>query len=265
MRKFGVWLVVLTCITFTSFKPVTMKPKENKMVIEIWSDVVCPFCYIGKRRFEEALNASGLKNDIRIVWKSFQLNPNQVTDTTVSVTEDLARQKGWSLDYTKQMSSHVTTMASGVGLHYDFDKAVVANSLRAHRVLKYAESLNKGSEMKEQLLSAYFTKGLNIDDANTLADLAAGIGLDNAEVLALANDNNAFMNEVNADINEARQLGIQGVPFFVYDRKYAISGAQETDVFINTLKKAVEEWRSNQPAELQVTEGAVCKPNEDCD
>ena len=236
------------------------------MKVEIWSDVMCPFCYIGKRRFEKALNQFSHKNDIEVVWKSFQLNPNQETNPDISVTEDLATKKGWSLDYTRQMSAYVTDMAAREGLTYDFDKAVVANSFNAHRLLQFAKTVGKGDELKEALLRGYFTEGKNTDDDQTLIALGTNIGLDATEGERVVMDQLAYAQSVQADIAEAQQLGIQGVPFFVVDRKYGISGAQEVATFTQTLEKAFTEWQAAQPKlQMQNADGAFCTPDGNCD
>lgn len=236
------------------------------MKVEIWSDVMCPFCYIGKRRFEKALANFEHKDDIEVVWKSFQLDPTTVTNPELSVTEELARKKGWTKDYAREMSAYVTNMAEGEGLHYDFDKAIVANSFNAHRVLQFAKTQGKGDQLKEALLYAYFTDGKNTDDDATLLDLAVKAGLEKSEVEKVLADKNSFADAVNQDVMEAQQLRISGVPFFVLDRKYGISGAQELSVFEQNIAKAHSEWEAaQQDTPLQTIEGAVCRPDGSCD
>lgn len=236
------------------------------MKVEIWSDVMCPFCYIGKRRFEKALANFEHKDDIEVVWKSFQLDPNTVTNPDVSVTEELARKKGWSIEYAREMSAYVTNMAEGEGLHYDFDKAVVANSFNAHRLLQFAKTQGKGDALKEALLYAYFTDGKNTDDDATLLELALKAGLDKEESEKVILDKNAFSDAVHRNIKEAQQLRISGVPFFVLDRKYGISGAQELSVFEGNIAKAHQEWKASQPdTVLETIDGEVCRPDGTCD
>lgn len=209
------------------------------MTIEIWSDIVCPFCYIGKRRLEKALKQTGMTGQLDVVWKSFQLNPHQVTRPGVSVLEDLSNSKGWSMEQTRQITAQVTHMAATEGLVYNFDIAVVANSMRAHRLLQWAKTHGKGDAMKEALLRAYFVEGKNIDDAQDLIALAVENNLPADEARAVLTDADAFANEVQNDLKEAAQIGVRGVPFFVFDRKYAISGAQPLEVFVDTLGKMV--------------------------
>jgi len=207
------------------------------MKVEIWSDVMCPFCYIGKRRFEEALALFPQADEVQITWKSFQLNPDMVTDPSISIHQYLADIKGWQLDYARQLNQQVTEMAAVVGLHYDFDKAVVANSFDAHRLLQLAKQHGLGDAAEEALFKAYFTEGKNIADRGTLTELGVAIGLDANEMKQVLSTN-AYADAVKHDIDEAQQLGIRGVPFFVFDEKYAVSGAQPVEVFLETLEKA---------------------------
>jgi len=208
--------------------------------IEIWSDVMCPFCYIGKRRFEEALAQFPGKNSVDITWKSFQLNPNMVTDPKKNINQFLAEHKGISVTQAKQMNDRVTEMARGVGLLYDFDKAIVANSFDAHRLSHFAKQHGKQDAMEERLFKAYFTEGRNTADHKTLIQLAAEIGLDATEVRTMLSGDN-FSDDVERDIYEAQQVGAQGVPFFVFNNKYALSGAQPSQLFLQVLNKIAEE------------------------
>ena len=234
------------------------------MKIEIWSDVMCPFCYIGKRRFEDAMQQFAHKDEVEVEWKSFQLNPDIKTDPSLNVTQYLADAKGWNLDYARQMNDHVTQMAAQVGLTYDFDRAVVANSFKAHRFSHFAKKHGLGEAAEETLFKAYFTDGKNIDDSGTLVDLGTAIGLD-AHELKQVLTSNQYTDAVKRDVDEARQLGIQGVPFFVVNNKYGISGAQAVPVFIETLEKSFSEWQQeNNKPKLTVIEGESCSPDGDC-
>jgi predicted DsbA family dithiol-disulfide isomerase len=234
------------------------------MKVEIWSDVMCPFCYIGKRRFEDALQNSAHKDDIEIEWKSFQLNPDMQTDPSVNIDEYLANIKGWSLEQAKEMNAHVTAMAAEAGLTYNFEKAVVANSFKAHRFTHLAKKHGLGNAAEEQLFKAYFTDGKNTDDINVLMELGTAIGLDAAE-LKQTLEGDAYADEVKHDIYEARQLGISGVPFFVMNRKYGISGAQAAPVFEQTIEKAFAEWQQENPKPaLDIIEGESCGPDGNC-
>ncbi len=210
------------------------------MKVEIWSDVVCPFCYIGKRRFEEALEKFDSKEEIEIEWRSFQLNPQTVTNPNITAHENLANHKGISVEQARQMANQVAEMASAVGLNFDFDKSVVANTFNAHRLLHFSKAHGKQNELKERLLKAYFEKGENIDDKASLLAIGEEVGLEKQAVQDFLNTDELAM-EVKADIQEAQALRIHGVPFFVFNRKYGFSGAQPVEVFLDTLEKATLE------------------------
>lgn len=233
------------------------------MKVEIWSDVMCPFCYIGKRRFETALEQFDNKEEIEIVWKSFQLNPNLKTDPTKNINQYLAEAKGWDLEYAKEMNANVTQMAAQEGLEYNFDKAVLANSFDSHRFIQLAKTKGLGDAAEERLFRAYFTEGLNTADHEVLTQLGREIGIDGAEVRATLASKD-FSNEVNQDIQESRQVGVRGVPFFVLNRKYAVSGAQSAETFLGALNTSFGEWKQENAPKLEVIEGPVCKPGEVC-
>lgn len=216
------------------------------MKIEIWSDVVCPFCYIGKRKMEKALEKFPFKDKVEIEWKSFQLNPDQITKPGVSTLEDLSKSKGWSMDQTRQITANVVEMAQVEGLFFDFDKAVVANTKNAHRLIHLAKEHGLQDAMKERLLRAYFTDGLNVDDADTLVNLGKEVGLPEEKIKPML-ESNQYQEAVDQDSYESRLLGVRGVPFFVLDRKFGISGAQSDEVFTQTLEKAWTEFAKNNP------------------
>ena len=234
------------------------------MKIEIWSDVMCPFCYIGKRRFEDALQKSGHGNDVEIEWKSFQLNPDMKTDPNINIDQYLAYIKGFSLEHAKELNAHVTQMAAEAGLTYNFDRAVVANSFNAHRFSHLAKKYNLGDAAEEALFKAYFTDGKNMDDIATLIELGVSIGL-NAHEIKNTLESDAYADNVKRDVAEAQYLGIRGVPFFVMNRKYGVSGAQAVPVFEETIEKAFTEWRQeNNKPDITIIEGDSCGPDGNC-
>ena len=242
-----------------------IKNKEVKMQVEIWSDVMCPFCYIGKRKFETALAQFEHKENIEVVWKSYQLNPEMKTDPTKNSIVALAEHKGISIAESEEMHKYVIDMASKVGLQYNMNKSISANSFNAHRLTHYAKSKGKQLELEEKLFEAYFILGKNIDDQNTLIALGESVGLLHDEMSKVLSSN-AHADDVSKDIYEAQQVGVRGVPFFVFDRKFAISGAQESDVFLQSLQKAFDYWKTNNPDKtLKATEGKVCEPEKDCE
>jgi predicted DsbA family dithiol-disulfide isomerase len=209
------------------------------MLIEVWSDVACPFCYVGKKRLETAL-AQFSHKDVDVVYKSFMLNPALETNPDISIADYLADSKGLDPRMVQQMNQRVTQMGSAEGINFLFDKVVVANTERAHRLLQHAQGLGKGAEAKERIFLAYFSEGRNIDDVETLVALAHDLGISDESARA-AIESDAVSYDVQRDIAEARSLGITGVPFFVIDRAYGVSGAQEVAVFEQALNKALTE------------------------
>jgi predicted DsbA family dithiol-disulfide isomerase len=220
---------------------------REPMLVEVWSDIACPFCYIGKRRLQSAIQRFPHGNDVRVAWRSFQLQPQLVTDPTRRINEYLATTKGLAISQVEQMQAHVRAMGESVGIRFAMDQVVVANTFNAHRLLQWAQGAGYGDAMKERLLQAYFTEGTNVDDAGALAGLAAEVGLDArtaAELLA----GDAFADEVRRDIADARQQRISGVPFIVFDQAYAISGAQPPELFDQALARAHAEWQTRLQA-----------------
>ncbi|HSZ25253.1 MAG TPA: DsbA family oxidoreductase [Cytophagaceae bacterium] len=234
------------------------------MKVEIWSDVMCPFCYIGKRKFEKALGQFSHKNDIEIEWKSFQLNPELKSQPGKNIHQYLAEAKGWTLEYAKEMNNYVTTMAKEEGLVYDFDKAKIANSFDAHRLSHLAKKYGKGDAVEELLFKAYFTEGKNTGDRSTLIQIGVEAGLDKIEVQKML-ESNEYAEAVQRDIYEARQIGVTGVPFFVFDRKNAVSGAQPSELFLRALNASwttFEKEKNN--VNMLFSEGASCSSEEGC-
>jgi predicted DsbA family dithiol-disulfide isomerase len=207
------------------------------MKVEIWSDVMCPFCYIGKRRFERALEQFDKKQEVEVEWKSFQLNPDMKTEPGKSVIQYLAETKGWSMQQAREANERVTDMAKQEGLTYHMDRAVVANSFDAHRLLQLAKKHTLGDQMEEHLFRAYFTEGLNIADHEVLIKIGSAAGLQEEDMRAVLKSD-TYAREVDEEQNDAARLGVRGVPFFVIDRKYGVSGAQAVETFIEALEKA---------------------------
>ncbi|MCK9481871.1 MAG: DsbA family oxidoreductase [Bacteroidia bacterium] len=237
------------------------------MKVEIWSDVMCPFCYIGKRYFEAALKQFTHQQELEVVWKSFQLDPTipEVIEHKQNVYEYLAQSKGISVEQSVSMHERVREMAANAGLHYNFDKLVVANSFKIHRMIQYAKTHGLGDTAEEVFFEAYFINGKDLADTQTLISLGEQIGLTKAQVNeALTNDEFAYA--VKQDIMEAQSLGISSVPFFVFDRKYGIAGAQPIESFIQTLNQSYEEWaKTNHIANLKVQNGPACSTDGHCE
>ena len=232
------------------------------MEINIWSDVRCPFCYIGKRKFEMALEKFPHKDKVNVIWKSFELDPNLTTNTEVSSTEHFSSAKGISKEQAEGMQDHVSGIAKEIGLDFHTQNTVVANSFNAHRLIQLAKTKGLGNEVEEALFKAYFEEGKNIDDKETLIKTGISIGLDESEVKNIFNSD-AFEKEVKQDEMQAQSLGINGVPFFVLNNKYAVSGAQSPETFLDVLEQTWEEFEKENPAFI-ITEGESCSTDGNC-
>ncbi|RUT28102.1 DsbA family oxidoreductase [Paenibacillus zeisoli] len=209
------------------------------MKIEIWSDYACPFCYMGKRRFEQALNQFADKNNVEVIYRSFELDPNAKRDVDYDVHDMLAGKYGMTRERAIAMNNDVTEQAKSLGLQYRLDTAIQTNTFDAHRLTHFAAKQGKAAEMTELLFKAYFTDSKHIGDHAVLSALAGQVGLDEQTAAAmLSRDDYAV--EVKGDEQEAAELEIRAVPFFLIDRKYAITGAQPAEVFLETLLKVSE-------------------------
>jgi len=216
------------------------------MKVEIWSDFVCPFCYIGKRRLEHAMDQFEHNDKIVVEFKSYQLDPNARHIPGKDFYETFSELKGMPLGQVKAMNQQVGEQAKQVGLEYHFDTMKYANTFDAHRVVKYAEEKGKGNELTERLLYAYFTESKLLSDYDTLISLAGEFDLDEAEVKEVL-ETSKYSKAVREDIVTAQQIGVQGVPFFVFNEKYAVSGAQPEEVFTQVLEKVWEEESQQSP------------------
>lgn len=187
------------------------------------------------------------KDSLEVIWKSFDLYPGLKTDTSTDITQFLVKNKGISEIEAKQLVEGATSLANSVGLQYNWEKIVVANTKRSHELLHLAEKKGLQNEMKERLFKAYFEEGENVDDLQTLIRLGEEVGIDR-ETIVLAIENDRFTAAVNFDIQEAKQLGVSGVPFFVLNRKFAISGAQSEAYFKQALETAYFDWENPEAA-----------------
>jgi predicted DsbA family dithiol-disulfide isomerase len=222
-----------------------MKP----MTIEIWSDVVCPWCYIGKRRFEAALARFAQKENVRIIWRSYQLDSQAPRGSGINVKDVLARKFDVSTAQAEAMHARVTALAAAEGLDYRLDQAKYANTFDAHRLIHLAGDHGLQAEAKERLLHAYFTEGRAVDDRETLVEIATDLGIPEDRARAvLAGD--AYADEVRADEQRAAMFGIRGVPFFAIDEHFGISGAQPVEAILETLQHA---WAEGHPLASVVT------------
>ncbi|MDN4072452.1 DsbA family oxidoreductase [Fictibacillus terranigra] len=233
------------------------------MKVEIWSDYVCPFCYIGKRRFENALNEFEGRENVEVIYKSFELDPSFKNETNKNMHTVLSEKYGMSYEQAKGMNDQMTQRAREVGLAYDFENMKPANTFDAHRVSHFAKQTGRLKEVTERILKGYFTEGHDISDHETLATLAAEAGLDREETLAVLSEGK-FADDVRKDEAEASQLKITGVPFFVFNQKYGVSGAQPEGVFTEVLEKVREEEQNNSAIQLLNDNGKKKYQDDQC-
>lgn len=213
---------------------------NHTLNIQIWSDIMCPFCYIGKRRIEEALQNFKHKDSVTIEWKSFQLDANFIAAPDDNIIDHLAEKYRKDTDWAQTMIDNMTQNAKNAGLDFHFEKAILANSFHAHRLLHLAKKYNLANELEELLFKAYLTDGKNVNDLDTLSKLGKEVGIDSEEIKQVL-ESNEYTKEVQQDIEQAQSIGVQGVPFFVFDNKYAISGAQPATTFLQTLERVWQE------------------------
>ena len=237
----------------------------NKMKIEVWSYIVCPFCYIGKRKFEQAFEQFQYKNNIELIWKSYQLDTSIMQVDKQNYASYLSKRKGWSSQQVADILANVTNMAKNVGLDFHFEKAVVANSVNGHRLSHLAAKYKLQDKAEEALFKAHFVEGKDISDKFILNELGKSIGLDTLEVENVLKSNE-YLDEVKKDILEAEEIGVTGVPFFVFNRKYAFSGAQDSKDFLQTIEKAYFEWeKENKLKPLEIINGQSCLIDGKCE
>jgi predicted DsbA family dithiol-disulfide isomerase len=211
---------------------------SNAIKVDIWSDVQCPWCYIGKRKFEAGVAAAGIP--VEVEYHSFELAPDTPADYEGTPVQYLSERKGVPLEQAKAMIDRVRGIAGGVGLDYDYDHIHQTNTVISHELIHFAKSKGRQLEMKERLLSAYFLQGEHVGRIPDLVDIAVELGFDRAEVTE-ALESHRFLPDVKADMARAREYGINGVPFFVFDGKYGVSGAQEAETFANVLEQVQSE------------------------
>lgn len=211
------------------------------MKIEVWSDIACPFCYIGKRRLEEALAQFPHKDQVELEFKSFELDPNASLNTGKSIYEDLSTKYGMSIEQAEKTAKGIAQQAASVGLTFNFDELILTNTFNAHRLIKWAKLHGKEAAITEKLFYAYFTESKDLGSIEALVDIAEASGLERQEALRVLNDKNLYTNDVRLDEGAAKQYGIRGVPYFIINQKYALSGAQPMDTFAGALQKVWEE------------------------
>lgn len=213
---------------------------DKKIKVEIWSDVVCPFCYLGKKQFNDALEGFEHKDEVEVVWRSFELDPETPFYENMPVNQRLAQKYGVSIQEADAMTQNVTKSALEHGLIYNLDKSVVANTFNAHRLMHHATEQGLGEKANEELFKAYFTDALHIGKPEILQSIARSIGLDEEEASELL-EGTDYSENVKKDQETAKEYGISGVPFFLFNNKYYVSGARGTEAFTGVLNKIWEE------------------------
>ena len=227
------------------------------MQVEIWSDVFCPFCYIGKRNFERALEQFPHRDQVTFTWKSFQLQPDAPVESDLTSNERLAEKYGVSIEQAREMQTSVSQRAAEVGLDYDLDNTKVTNSFNAHRLTHLAKEHGLQDAAEERIFKAYFTEARHVGRRESLVELGKEIGLPESETAEVL-DTDRFAADVIADSQEGVGLGLQGVPFFVFERRYAVAGAKPPEVFSQVLERV---WSESKPVQLI----AAAAPADGCD
>ncbi len=232
------------------------------MKIDIWSDIRCPFCYVGKKKLEKAMEQFPHADKVELVWHSFQLDPQLKTQPERDPFEFFSEMKGISENQAKLMHQHAYNAGKEAGIEFNFEQQKIANSFKGHLLIQLAKEKNLANEMEEALFSAQFIEAKNIDDEATLIEIGKKVGLTEEEVQnALKSDDLAY--KVKQDMNTAGNLGINSVPFFVFNDKYAISGAQQPPVFREVLEKSWKEFSDGDNG-LQIIEGDSCDADGNC-
>jgi predicted DsbA family dithiol-disulfide isomerase len=216
------------------------------MKIDIWSDIGCPFCYLGTTQLNQALATFEHKDSVQVQHHSFQLDPNAPFETDETLNEMLSNKKGFSVEQAESANQRVAAMFQSAGLTMNYKQAVPVNTFKAHRLAHFAAEHGKQEEMQTRLFKAFFTDGQNVADTDALVEMAGEVGLDK-EQARQALESDAYADSVRADIEQAASYGIHGVPFFIFDGKYAISGAQGTEAFSGALQQIWQELHQ-QPA-----------------
>lgn len=262
MQKFKIVFIGISILGILLFGKSQLNAQEV-MKIEIWSDIVCPFCYIGKQKLEKAILDNGLNDKVEIVWKSFQLDPEFPQNDVLESTQYLIQRKGISLNQLNQMYTHLEGLGREYGIDFKFKETSTFNTFKAHQLLQWAKSVGKGSELKEALFYAYFTEARILNDDEELLKVCAKIDLDTVQAKAVLAENK-FSEKVMQDRYEAGLAGVRGVPFFVVGNS-VISGAQSDDVFSKTLQKEFKQYqKQNQNSAKPSKDEGVCLPSKEC-
>ena len=233
------------------------------MKVDIWSDIRCPFCYVGKKKFEKGLEKFGKGEQIEVVWHSFQLDPSLKTQPERNPYDFFSEAKRITVEQAKMMHQHASDAGKEIGINFNFDHSKVANSFRGHLLIQLAKTKNLANETEEALFKAQFIDAKNIDDEATLLEIGKNVGFTEEEVKnALTSDEMAYL--VKQDMQIAAQLGINAVPFFVFNDKYGVSGAQQPELFTEVLEKSWAEFSEGDKGLKILNEGESCDVNGNC-
>jgi predicted DsbA family dithiol-disulfide isomerase len=231
-------LLSIALIVFANNKDVEKEQKIEKVKIEVWSDVVCPFCLLGKKKLEKAIVDLEAQDRVEVIWHSFQLDPSFPKDTAIPSMKNLVERKGYPANQVVSTCNYLNEQGKAYGIDFQFEDALVFNTLDAHRLIQWAQSEGKSNTLKEALMTAHFSEGKNLSKSDILLDVVEKSGLDRIKALEIL-ESDAYLQNVQADLSRSNELGIGGVPFFLINGKEKISGAQSDDVFSKTLKSVL--------------------------
>jgi len=206
------------------------------MKIEIWSDILCPFCYLGKQQLELAIEKVGFTKEVEITYRSYQLNPEAKYQEGLNMNDYLIKQRGYSESELAKSHNHLIEKGQEVGITYNFDTVKICNSINAHAFLHFAEKHNKASKLYKRLFELYFVEGANIESVEILTTACNDIGLDINNLIALPHQDADIIQDIEKDQYMAQQIGARGVPYFLFNEKFSLSGAHGVEVFSNVLK-----------------------------
>jgi predicted DsbA family dithiol-disulfide isomerase len=213
--------------------------ESEKLKIEIWSDIVCPFCYLGKKKLQRAINKLGISEITEIIWHSFQLDPDFPVNFSISSTKYISEKKNIPTEQLHEMHQYLFSQGKSYGIDFQFGKALSFNTNNAHRLWQWTKKFNKSNEAKEALFKAYFTDGIDLSQSINLLNVIENLGLNRAEAERIL-ESHSYEQELEEDRYQSRQLGIRGVPYFLINNKEVISGAQDDKVFENVLSAGIK-------------------------
>lgn len=234
------FILLMTTWTFSQNNQNEGTRAEAKIIVEIWSDVVCPFCYMGKTNFDRALNQFEHKDEVKVIWRSFQLDPSLPKGINESYENYLIQKKGWTKAQIKSAFNDISKEGKKIGLKYNFDLLKIANSYNAHLLIQYAKELGKGTEIKEALFKGYFTEGIHLGDMEQLVKVGVSIGL-NEQYIREAMKSINYSIAIEKDMKRAKEINVSSVPFFLFNGKTVVLGAQPEEAFLETLKSTYDQ------------------------